>query len=124
MVARKVAARLRPNSLARFANLMHCEVLPWLRAQEGFLDLLTLAAPDGREVTTISFWDHPANAYTYDASGYPESLKMLGELIDGSPYVKTFEVLGSTIHTVEPSHLHQAEDLARKEVPASREWLV
>ncbi len=99
MVARKVAARLKPNSLAKFANLIEHEVLPWLREQDGFLDLLTLAAPDGREVTTISFWDHPANAQAYNANAYPDSLKILGELLDGTPYVKTFEVISSTLKT-------------------------
>jgi len=57
MVARKVAARLKPNSLAEFTNLMEDAILPWLRKQEGFLDLITLAVPGGREVATISFWE-------------------------------------------------------------------
>jgi len=46
MFARKVAARLKPNSLPEFTNLMSSEILPWLRTQDGFLDLITLAAPD------------------------------------------------------------------------------
>lgn len=97
MVARKVSACLKPGSLAKFTNLMECEVLPWLREQEGFLDLLTLAAPDGRDITTISFWDHPANAQSYNTNAYPESLKILEELLDGKPCVKTFEVVSSTL---------------------------
>jgi hypothetical protein len=56
--ARKVAARLKPNSLTEFANLMEGEILPWLRKQEGFLDLIMLVVPDGREVAAISLWDH------------------------------------------------------------------
>ena len=55
MIARKVAARLKPNSLTEFTNLMEYEILPWLRKQEGFLDLITLAVPGSREVATISF---------------------------------------------------------------------
>lgn len=96
MIARKVAARLKPNSLTKFKNLMEGEILPWLRRQEGFVDVITLAAPDGREVATISFWDHPGNAQAYHSSGYPEALQILGELLDGAPYVKTFEVVSST----------------------------
>jgi hypothetical protein len=96
VVARKVAARLKPNSLTEFANLMEREILPWLRKQEGFLDLIILAVPHCREVATISFWDEKANAHSYNSDGYPEALKMLGTLLDGPPYVKTFEVVGST----------------------------
>ena len=97
MFARKVAARLKPNSLPEFVDLMEREILPWLRKQEGFLDLITLAAPDGSEIATISFWDHEASAQADDLSGYPETLQSLGRLLDGSPYVKTFEVAPSTV---------------------------
>jgi len=36
MFVRTVGVRLKPNSLTEFANLMECEILPWLRKQEGF----------------------------------------------------------------------------------------
>jgi hypothetical protein len=97
MFARKVGARLQPNSLTTFAKLMEYDILPWLRKQEGFLDLVTLAASDGREITTITFWDHERNAQTYDEVGYPEALKIVGDLLDGAPYVKTFDVITSTL---------------------------
>ena len=104
MFVRKVAARLRPNSLAEFANLMELEVLPWLRTQKGFLDLIILSVSGGTEVATISFWDDKEDAQEYDTSGYPTVLKKLGGLLDGSPYVKTFEVIISTLHKHEVSH--------------------
>jgi hypothetical protein len=47
MFARKVSVLLKPNSLSEFTNLVEHEILPWLRKQEGFLDLIVLAAPDG-----------------------------------------------------------------------------
>jgi heme-degrading monooxygenase HmoA len=98
MFARKVAVLLKPDALPQFTNLMECKILPWLRQQPGFLDLITLAAPDGSEVATISFWDHEGNAQAYNANGYPEVLQLLEELLEGGPYVKTFEVVSSTLH--------------------------
>jgi hypothetical protein len=100
MFARKVAALLKPNSLTEFTNLMEYEILPWLREQEGFLDLITLAVPGSREVAAISFWDREANAQAYHASGYPQVLEVLEKLLDATPYVKTFDVVGSTFHRV------------------------
>jgi len=97
MFAREVAVCLKPNSLTRFTNLVEDEILPWLRKQEGFVDLITLATADGREVTTISFWNQRENGQTYSASAYPEVLKILERLLDATPYVKTFDVVGSTI---------------------------
>jgi hypothetical protein len=114
MFARKVAARLKPNSLTEFSNLMEREILPWLQKQEGFLGLIILAIPDSREVATISFWDHRGNAQVYNASGYPEVLKILEELLDGAPYVKTFDVIGSTFPTTALTGLSEAESLVQE----------
>lgn len=110
MVARKVSARLKPNSLTEFTTLMEREILPWLRTQEGFLDLITLAVPAAREVTTISFWDDKRNARAYNASGYPEAVKVLEKLLDGSPYVKTFDVVSSTFERVARARPSTPED--------------
>ncbi len=111
MFARKVAARLKPNSLREFSSLMECEILPWLREQEGFLDLITLAVPDRTEVATISFWDHERSAQAYNSDGYPEVLKILGKLLDGTPYVKTFDVVGSAFQRVALARPPEAENL-------------
>jgi hypothetical protein len=97
MFARKVSVRLKPDSLRRFTGLMESKILPWLRQQQGFLDLIVLALPDGSEVATLSFWDQEGNAQAYNATGYPEVVQILGELLDGIPYVKTFEVVSSTL---------------------------
>ncbi len=100
MFARKVSVRLKPNSLRKFATLMEREILPWLRNQQGFLGLITLALPDGCEVSSISFWDQEGNAQSFNASGYPQVLEVLEEILDGIPYVKTFEVISSTFQTL------------------------
>jgi hypothetical protein len=96
MFARKVTTRLKPNALGEFSTLMEYEVLPWLRQQTGFQDLIILAPPDGCEITTISFWDGEGNAHVCNSTGYPEVLRTLAQLLDATPYVKTFEVVSST----------------------------
>jgi hypothetical protein len=117
MFARKVAARLKPNSITEFTNLIEYEILPWLQKQEGFLDLITLAAPDGLEVATISFWDQQSNAQTYDATAYSEALKLLEKMLDAPPYVKVFDVVGSTFQPVTRPQRPQAENLAQPTAP-------
>ena len=98
MFARKVVARLEPNTLPEFINLMEKEILPWLRQQEGFLDLIVLVLGEGEEVATISFWDHESDAEMWATSGFPEAAGILSKLIHSGPYVKTFEVVSSTVH--------------------------
>jgi len=102
MFARKVAVRLKANSLPAFIALMDHEILPWLRKQEGFLDLIILAVTGSTEIATISFWNHKRNAEAYNSNVYPEMLKRLDELLDGTPYVKTFDVLSSTLQGIGP----------------------
>ena len=102
MFVRKVGVRLKPGSLNNFIRVMHAEILPWLRGQEGFQDLITLAAGDGCEVATLSFWDHELSAQACHA-GCSEALQELEGLLDGIPYVKTFEVVGSTVSDITAS---------------------
>ncbi|HEX8816528.1 MAG TPA: hypothetical protein VF753_13610 [Terriglobales bacterium] len=97
MFARKVCVQLKTNTLAEFGRLMDDAVVPWLETQEGFLGLVTLAAPDNREVQVLSFWDHAQNAQVYSADGYPTVLTILGALIDEGPSVKIFDVIGSGV---------------------------
>jgi len=99
MFARKVAARLKPDSLAEFTNLVEYEILPWLRQQKGFLDLIVLASPHGSEVATVSFWDREENEQDLSLAGCPGVLRTLGSLLDGAPYVKTFDVVSSTLQS-------------------------
>ena len=97
MFARKVAVRLKPNSLEKFTTLMEQGILPWLRTQEGFLDMILLSSPDSNEVQALSFWDHEANAAAYNSSGYPAVIKSLEGLLDNAPLVKTYEIVSSTM---------------------------
>ncbi len=97
MFARKVAARLKPDALPQFTDLMERQIIPWLRTQEGFLDLIILSVPGSTEVATISFWDHQANAEAYQGSGFSGAVEILAKLLDSTPYVKTFEVVSSTL---------------------------
>ncbi len=102
MFARNVSVNLKPGALAEFTKAMENEILPWLRKQKGFLGVITLAVPSGREVLAISFWDQKENAQAYHSTGYPQVLKILGKLIEGTPHVRTFDVVSATLEKVAP----------------------
>lgn len=122
MFARKVAVLLKPNALPEFNDLMESKILPWLREQDGFLDLITLVLANGREVASISFWDRETDAEAYHATGYPEVLEILEGLLDAGPYVKTFRVVSSTLQTVAPERRPEAGH--HEEIDARRETSV
>jgi len=111
MFMRKVGVRLKPGSLDDFVRVMHGQILPWLREQEGFQDLITLASSDGCEVATLTFWDHEGNAQACNA-GCSQAVQELEGLLDGVPYVKTFLVVGSTVGQIAPAEYRKTQAAA------------
>ena len=97
MFARSVSINLRPNTLSDFLKAMENEIVPLLRKHKGFQDEMTLSVPGGIEVVAVSFWDRKENAQGYNTSGYPKVLKILDKFLDGTPHVRTFEVVRSRL---------------------------
>ena len=55
MFARNVSFHLKSNMLADYTRTFDKDILPLLRRQNGFKDEITFSAPDGVNVTAISF---------------------------------------------------------------------
>jgi hypothetical protein len=78
--------------------LIQNEILPLLAKQPGFRDEITCLAPERSEAVAISFWDTKENAEMYNKTGYPEILKIVAKVVEGTPRVETFELSNSTLH--------------------------
>jgi hypothetical protein len=76
------------------------QILPLLRKQKGFKDEVTLSNSGSQDAVSISLWDNKANADDYNTHTYPEVLKTLAKVIDGTPRVQMFETVMSTLHNV------------------------
>jgi hypothetical protein len=100
MFARSVSIRLKTNGVADFTRLIETAALPVLRKQKGFQDELAFVVPGGGEAVAISLWDEKQNADSYGRNAYPEVLKALGRVVEGTPQVRTFEVCASTFHKI------------------------
>jgi hypothetical protein len=100
MFARSVSIRLKTNRVAEFTRLIENEAVPVLRKQLGFQDALAFVVPGGGEAVAITLWDEREHADTYGRNAYPEVLKALGTVIEGTPQVRTFEVCSSTFHKI------------------------
>ena len=85
-----------PYQRADLKKRVEEQVLPLLRKQEGFQDEMLFASVDGKEAMSISLWDRKDHADTYSQKVYPQVLQGLTNLFEGSPEVKTYEVLTST----------------------------
>jgi heme-degrading monooxygenase HmoA len=98
MFTRHVIMQLKPNTAAEFTDIVEGKIIPLLRKQKGFRDEITFVAPDRSEAIAISFWDTKDAAEAYNLTGYPEVLKNLANLVEGTPRVGTAELATSTLH--------------------------
>jgi len=92
--------KLKANSMKEFTQTLENEVIPVLRKQKGFKDEITLVAPERKDAVAISFWDKKEDAEAYNREKYPEVLKTLSKVVDGTPKVESFEVANSTSHQI------------------------
>jgi hypothetical protein len=100
MFARSVSIHLKPNSVAEFTRTLDQEVIPILRKQKGFQDEITFVVPNGTEAVGISLWDQKESAEAYNRATYPEVLKALAKVAEGTPQVQSYQVSNSTFHKV------------------------
>ena len=101
MFARNVSIHLKSNMLSDYTRAFEKEVLPLLRKQNGFKDEITFASPGGVDVIAISLWENKNDADAYNTNTYPQVLKTLARFIEGTPQVRTFDVVTSTLHKLE-----------------------
>jgi len=100
MFARTVRMHLKPNSVGEFTAMVEKDVIPVLRKQQGFRDEITFVPADGKEAIAISLWEKKENAEAYQAGAYPEVLKSVAKVVEGTPQVQMSEVSNSTWHKI------------------------
>jgi heme-degrading monooxygenase HmoA len=100
MYARIISMKLKKDAQAEFTKTFENEVLPKLRKQNGFRDEISLLAPDRSEVTGITFWNEKVNVEDYNRLMYPEVMKTLSKVVEGTPDIRLFEVSNSTFHRI------------------------
>lgn len=108
MFARNVSVHLKPAMLNDYNKTFTAEVLPLLRKQKGFQDEISFCNPSSLDVTAISLWDTRENAELYAKNTYAEVMKLLAKTIDGTPTVRSEDVIQSTLQprVAEPVAAH------------------
>jgi hypothetical protein len=105
MFVRNIAIQLKPNTSTEFSKIFDAEVLPLLRKQTGFQNEITYA--DNSYLNAVSIWDTKQSADTYEKNSYSQVMKLVEKFIDGTPKVRSGEVLSSTLKTL-PATEHAA----------------
>ena len=97
MFARSVSFRLKPETLDPFTKILNEEIVPLLRQQPGFQDEITFATEGSLDVIAMSIWDTQEHLEAYNQKTYPQVLKSLEGVLDGTPRVKVRTVISTTI---------------------------
>jgi quinol monooxygenase YgiN len=94
--ARNVHFTVKNGKADEFNRLIDTEILPLLKKEKGFKqDLTVLTHNNG---TSISVWDDRASADAYNTKTYPEVLKKLQSVLEGTPRVETCDSMHSLVH--------------------------
>ena len=100
MYARNVTLHLKDKGGPEFTRTVETDVLPVLRKQNGFKDEMTFINANGADVLAISLWDKKESADAYNRDAFPEVLKSLSKVVDGTPAISGYEVSNSTFHQI------------------------
>jgi quinol monooxygenase YgiN len=86
---------------ARIQRQIENHVLPILRNQPGFVDLLVLSSEDEPErAISFSLWKSKAEAERYHQAHYQQIIDTLRPLLRDEPSVEFYNVENSTAHKV------------------------
>jgi len=93
--ARNVQFQIKDGKTPDFLKILNTDVLPMLKKQDGFRDELMLLS--GSRGMGISLWDERKHAEQYGTSVYPEVMKKLTPVLEGTPKVEMYEVGATTL---------------------------
>jgi hypothetical protein len=97
MYARHVSFNLKAKP-EEFTQTFEKDILPLLQKQNGFTDEIAFVSPEGKNAIAISLWERKENADAYSRETYPQVLKSLAKVAEGTPEVRGYEVAVSTLH--------------------------
>ena len=98
MFTRRLVMNLRPDSASELARVTENEILPLLRRQKGFRNVVTSIDSARSRAVSYTCWETKEDAEAYHRTGHQVSLKSLINVVVGLPRVETFELSDSTFH--------------------------
>jgi hypothetical protein len=98
MYARLVSFNLKAIRPEELTETFEKDILPLLQKQSGFTDEITCVSPDRKNGVAISLWERKEQADAYSRDTYPQVLKSLARVVEGTPEVRGYDVPVSTFH--------------------------
>ncbi|MGE0406413.1 MAG: antibiotic biosynthesis monooxygenase [Candidatus Korobacteraceae bacterium] len=101
MYTRIVKTKVKAGRVQELRNVLNDQVLPLLKKQAGFVDMLTLSAThDPQELLSLSMWKNREDAERYQRDQYEKVQQMVSSLIEGQPEIQGCNVEFSTAYRI------------------------
>ncbi len=100
MFSRIVQCTLKNNRIDEARQTFSTEVIPQLRKQPGFIDLLESLDPNTGRFICTSLWRTREDADRYHNSEYNRNLTRMRDFLEEEPTVDTLQVETSTVHNI------------------------
>src|SRR5512141_2150725 len=100
MFSRIVQCTLKNNRLDEARQTLNTDVLPQLRKQPGFIDVIESLEPNTGHFVCMSLWRTREDADRYGNTEFNRIATRLREFVTDEPTVNTYQVETSTIHNI------------------------
>ena len=101
MYTRVVEINSKPGKARELCSTIDDKVLPILRKQAGFVDeTVMVSETEPNRILALSFWNTREDAQRYEREQFDTVQKIVQQLLEAAPVVRTFDVHTSTAHRV------------------------
>jgi|SRR5579864_2622555 len=101
MYTRVVEINSKPGKARELCGTIDDKVLPILRKQAGFVDeTVMVSETEPNRILALSFWNTREDAQRYEREQFDTVQKIVQQLLEAAPVVRTFDVHTSTAHKV------------------------
>lgn len=100
MFTHHVTMSLKDNSHRQLSDKINKSIMPLLKQQKGFIDGVTLVAPERSVAIEDTHWETKEDAEAYQRTSYIKVADMLSEFVRGTPKDSIFEVPLSSIYQI------------------------
>lgn len=100
MFSRIVQCTLKNNRLDEARQTLTSEIIPQLRRQPGFIDVVESLDPQNGQFVCMTLWKTREDADRYGQTEFARTATKLQEFISGEPTIQTLPVETSTAHHI------------------------
>ena len=100
MFTHHVTMSLKNGSHKELSSRIDQSIMPLLRQLKGFIDGITLVAPERSIAIEDTHWETKDDAENYQRTGYLKVIEMLSEFVKTTPKDSIFEVPVSSIYQI------------------------